>query len=454
MQAFDEANHALLILGEPGSGKTTMLLELARDTIARAEQDSTQPIPVVFNLSSRTDPGQSIEDWLIQELHDKYDIPKKIAEPWIDNDDLLLLLDGLDEVKAGWRETCAKSINEFKNKHGQTQLVVCTRITDYKALASTLILRGAIFIQPLTPQQVEEYFARAGRELAVVHDALQYDATLQELAQSPLMLGIMSLAYRGLSKSSMGVDQLGSMKERRKHLFDTYTDKMFDRVARTKDSPHSKADTIHWLAWLAERMSEHGESVFLLDRMKRSWLQTQRQQITLSIGDGLMIGLGIGLVMGLSDMFAGKPSSELLGMVTGGGLVGFGGILIGGLYREPVGEVIGGMIGGFIGGLVGNRFLANIMGLIGINVFTLISCFTPVLLVALVIPIFDFIRRSLFRFILWYKGYIPRNYVRFLDYAAERIFLRKVGSGYIFIHRTVLEYFASLEAGPSAERGS
>jgi len=36
---------------------------------------------------------------------------------------------------------------------------------------------------------------------------------------------------------------------------------------------------------------------------------------------------------------------------------------------------------------------------------------------------------------------IPGNVVRF-HAAAERIFLRKVGGGYIFVHRTLLEYFA------------
>jgi len=36
------------------------------------------------------------------------------------------------------------------------------------------------------------------------------------------------------------------------------------------------------------------------------------------------------------------------------------------------------------------------------------------------------------------------------DYAADRIFLRKVGGGYIFIHRMLMEYFAALETEPSA----
>ena len=55
-----------------------------------------------------------------------------------------------------------------------------------------------MFLQPLTPQQVDEYLDRAGAELAAVREALQDDATLQELAETPLMLSIMSLAYRGM----------------------------------------------------------------------------------------------------------------------------------------------------------------------------------------------------------------------------------------------------------------
>ena len=55
------------------------------------------------------------------------------------------------------------------------------------------------------------------------------------------------------------------------------------------------------------------------------------------------------------------------------------------------------------------------------------------------------------------NGSIPWNYVKFLDDAAERILLRKVGGGYIFIHRMLLEYFAArheesaVKATPNAE---
>jgi hypothetical protein len=46
------------------------------------------------------------------------------------------------------------------------------------------------------------------------------------------------------------------------------------------------------------------------------------------------------------------------------------------------------------------------------------------------------------------NGSTPWNYVKFLDYAADRILLRKVGGGYMFIHRMLLEYFAARYVEP------
>jgi hypothetical protein len=56
------------------------------------------------------------------------------------------------------------------------------------------------------------------------------------------------------------------------------------------------------------------------------------------------------------------------------------------------------------------------------------------------------------RFLLWCTRCVPFNYPHFLDYATERILLRKVGGGYIFVHRLLLEYFAALELPSSSQR--
>ena len=56
-----------------------------------------------------------------------------------------------------------------------------------------------------------------------------------------------------------------------------------------------------------------------------------------------------------------------------------------------------------------------------------------------------FIEHYILRAYLWWGGYVPWNYVRFLNYAAERALLSKVGGGYMFSHRLLLEHFATLD---------
>ena len=54
------------------------------------------------------------------------------------------------------------------------------------------------------------------------------------------------------------------------------------------------------------------------------------------------------------------------------------------------------------------------------------------------------VKHFLLRFLLWRAKRIPWNCTRFLDYSADHLVLRKVGAGYIFVHRLLLEYFVSL----------
>jgi hypothetical protein len=56
----------------------------------------------------------------------------------------------------------------------------------------------------------------------------------------------------------------------------------------------------------------------------------------------------------------------------------------------------------------------------------------------------DVIQHYILRFILYWKGHTPLRYANFLDYAARLVFLQKVGGGYIFIHRLLLEHFAEM----------
>lgn len=55
------------------------------------------------------------------------------------------------------------------------------------------------------------------------------------------------------------------------------------------------------------------------------------------------------------------------------------------------------------------------------------------------------LQHILLRFFLWRAGHAPLRYVHFLDDCANRILLYPVGGGYLFTHRTLMEYFAQLD---------
>jgi len=167
----------------------------------------------------------------VNELDTIYKISNEIALSWIESDMMPLLLDGLDEVARERREKCVEAINAFRQKH-LVPLVVCSRVADYEALDIQLKLQSAVLLQPLTPQQVNDFFDGAGHEFATVREALKKDTSLQELAQSPLMLSIMTLAYQGISVEDL--QPLETTEGRRKHLFDTYVQQMFKRRGADK----------------------------------------------------------------------------------------------------------------------------------------------------------------------------------------------------------------------------
>jgi eukaryotic-like serine/threonine-protein kinase len=81
----------------------------------------------------------------------------------------------------------------------------------------------------------------------------------------------------------------------------------------------------------------------------------------------------------------------------------------------------------------------------------LISTLLSGLVIALVTGLGAFFQHFTLRFWLRRADGLPWNLVAFLDEAAALLLLRKVGGGYIFVHRLLLEYFASLDTTPTPD---
>ena len=64
---YDEAGGGLLIMGAPGAGKTTTLLQLVTDLVQRADLDEAESVPVVLSLATWQG-DKSLADWMADEL--------------------------------------------------------------------------------------------------------------------------------------------------------------------------------------------------------------------------------------------------------------------------------------------------------------------------------------------------------------------------------------------------
>jgi DNA polymerase III delta prime subunit len=228
---FIEHNNALLILGEPGSGKTTTLLELVKDLIIaiEAEEYFTQPIPVVFSLSTWGETKSDLADWLVEELVTKYRIPRRIGRPWLQEHWILPLLDGLDEVNEPVRAACVEAINKFEEEYGLAGVAVTCRTKEYTDLPVRLKLNGAVTLLPLSKEQVDTYVKQFGPPLEFLRHNLARDNQLLTLAQKPFLLSLMCLTFQDGVADLPNYMTISSLEEMRKYLIDAYIERMFRR---------------------------------------------------------------------------------------------------------------------------------------------------------------------------------------------------------------------------------
>lgn len=272
--AYNRAEDAggLLLLGEPGAGKTTHLYQLAEHLVAEAIAGEERQVPVVFNLSSWGRTRQPLALWLAAELHSDYQIPLDIATFWICHQQVLPLLDGLEEVDGKSREACVDAIAAYCKAYGLLPLVLACRSQDYQALAHPPVFPSHLVIEPLTDAQVASYVASAGPAWAALSRMLQEQSELRQFARTPLFLPMLLTVYQPVSPASEVFH--GSLVDRRQQLFALYVE---DRLCKQRALLAFAGEQMkHWLSWLAHRLYLHRRSVFYVEHLQPSWLSNRR----------------------------------------------------------------------------------------------------------------------------------------------------------------------------------
>jgi hypothetical protein len=367
---FDECGQALLILGQPGAGKSVLLLELARDSIAAAQTNDQLPIPVLLSLDTwATTGGAKLIDWAASEISRNYGIGISLVRQWLAEERFALLLDGLDEVAVEQRRACVDAINTFRQQYGLVPLAVCSREAEYADLRQRLALESAIVVEPLSTTQIGKYLRAGGASLAGLLQALRAVPVLRELLTTPLALNAATAAFADQPASML---QFGTVLEAEERLWAIYTQRMFSRQrGGTGLDRRARSTLLAQLSWLANQMVNHSLSQFYIERMQPAWLTIPERRhyhfltgffvgsftflafgLSAGMSDGLLVGVIIGLIFGIgfgieeAGVFDPRPQAKLAWLKAV-----IGGLVFGLAITLTQGEVVG-IIVGSISGLI------------------------------------------------------------------------------------------------------
>lgn len=140
-----------VLLGEPGSGKTTTLYKLAADLIDRALPDKEQPVPVLIRLGEWRDAKETFEAFLIKQLG-RFDDAYRAR---LKQKSLFLLLDGLNEIPASQHEEKYGQVGAYADGNPDVGLIVSCRELDYPPERQLAL--DTVTVSPLDPVRVYEF---------------------------------------------------------------------------------------------------------------------------------------------------------------------------------------------------------------------------------------------------------------------------------------------------------
>ena len=302
-------NDGLIILGDPGAGKTTFLKYLAL-MLAQGRSESLNlghRLPILVSLAAYAD-ALSEEDIPLDTFIERYfqgrgiDVPlDAMLNEALEQGAALILLDGLDEVRdLGQRHLVVNRVLDFytfRRKQGN-KFVITSRIVGYREVRPvaeglaecTLVDFDDEDIERFVTQwtQAIERAAKGETRVAVQDAATEREALLQaihrhpgvrRLAANPLLLTILALMKR------QGI----VLPERRVELYHTYVETLLKHwnLARGLDPRYARyvrdldvKETLKILGPLALWMQETspGRGLVKQEAMRRQLVQIYRDR--------------------------------------------------------------------------------------------------------------------------------------------------------------------------------
>src|SRR5215207_2789583 len=250
--AFESSKGRLLIVGEPGSGKTMAAYSLI-EYLDNTEGDGRTPLLV--NLSA-WEVQEDFETFLVDYLCSSvgYEVHERaVARAFIDTDGYSLILDGLDEIPLRLRQDFSERLDEFvQGLPGEVGVVVTCRTQEYEEILAAhptgLGLVQAVQILLLTSEQLDRALvelAKLDNDWEALHSQ-RHLASIQQargVLSNPLFLNL-AVAARLRPSQLLECDEEHEVR-------DLVLDSYLDRTLVADQSEYKVEDARRYLSWIA-----------------------------------------------------------------------------------------------------------------------------------------------------------------------------------------------------------
>lgn len=206
------AGNRLRIMGDPGSGKSSLVKRVFRDECKKALDAPTKSrLPVLLELKNLRIPASISDDglggWFYSKLRE--DAEKTAVyqmgecfDSYAQTAGLLLLLDGLDEVSTTDYQRVQSAILQLGDRLaqlGDRSVVVLTMRTQFHQQIKESFRDGfgtALFLNPFTPSDIYRFLTKwpfkadAEKNVTRIYKELTDRPTLREMCSNPLVLSM------------------------------------------------------------------------------------------------------------------------------------------------------------------------------------------------------------------------------------------------------------------------